>query len=163
MSFLLKLTDWHAALGRLLDKLQPIGLLAARLYIADVFLKSGWLKLTSWDQTVELFTSEYHVPVLAPLPAAIAGTFGELFFPTLLVLGLFGRLGALGTFAVNAMAVISYSHVLLTEGFEAALGQHILWGTLALGLMVFGPGAISLDTWLERRAAPRRPLAAALQ
>jgi putative oxidoreductase len=163
MSFLLKLTGWHAALGRLLDKLQPIALLAARLYIADVFLKSGWLKLTSWDQTVELFTSEYHVPVLAPLPAAIAGTFGELFFPTLLVLGLFGRLGALGTFAVNAMAVISYSHVLLTEGFEAALGQHILWGTLTLGLMVFGPGPISLDTWLERRAAPRRPLAAALQ
>ena len=152
MSFLLKLTELHAALGRMLDKLQPLALLAARLYIADVFLKSGWLKITAWDQTVELFTSEYHVPVLSPAPAAMLGTFGELFFPTLLVLGLFGRLGALGTFAVNAMAVISYSHVLLAEGFEAALAQHILWGTLTLGLIVFGPGSISLDTWLERRA-----------
>jgi putative oxidoreductase len=163
MSFLLKLSDLHAALGRLLDKLQPLALLAARLYIADVFIRSGWLKYTSWDSTVDLFTTEYHVPLLAPLPAAVLGTFGELFFPSLLVLGLFGRVGALGTFFVNAMAVISYSHVLLGEGFEAALGQHILWGTLTLGLMLFGPGAISVDWLLERRAAARaRPLAAAL-
>ena len=71
-----------------------------------------------------------------------------------------GRVGALGTFFVNAMAVISYSHVLLGEGFEAALGQHILWGTLTLGLIVFGPGSISVDWWLERRlAAHGRPLA----
>ena len=151
MSFLLKLTEWHSAFGRLLDKLQPLALLAARIYIAKIFIWSGWLKLTAWDQTVELFTSEYHVPVLSPLPAAVLGTFGELFFPTLLVLGLFGRIGALGTFAVNAMAVISYSHVLFGEGFEAAIGQHILWGTLTLGLTVFGPGALSLDRLLERQ------------
>jgi putative oxidoreductase len=151
MSFLLKLTEWHSAFGRLLDKLQPLALLAARIYVAKIFIWSGWLKLTAWDQTVELFTSEYHVPVLSPLPAAVLGTFGELFFPTLLVLGLFGRIGALGTFAVNAMAVISYSHVLFGEGFEAAIGQHILWGTLTLGLTVFGPGALSLDRLLERQ------------
>jgi putative oxidoreductase len=155
MSFLFKLIDLHAAFGKLLDKLQPLALLAARIYIARIFLTSGWLKYTSWESTVDLFTSEYHVPVLAPLPAAVLGTFGELFFPTLLVLGLFGRLGALGTFIVNAMAVISYSHVLLGEGFEAAIGQHILWGVLTLGLMVFGPGTFSVDWWLERRSAAR--------
>lgn len=160
MSFLLKLTDLHAAFGRLLDKLQPLALLAARLYVAKIFIWSGWLKLTAWDQTVDLFTTEYHVPLLPPAPAAMLGTFGELFFPTLLVLGLFGRIGALGTFLVNAMAVISYSHVLFGEGFEAAIGQHILWGSLTLGLMLFGPGAISLDHLIERWAAARyRPLA----
>jgi len=37
---------------------------------------------------------------------------------------------AIGLFAVNAMAVISYSDVLLAEGSEAASGQHILRGTL---------------------------------
>jgi putative oxidoreductase len=163
MSFLLKLSALHAAFGRLLDKLQPLALLAARLYVANVFIHSGWLKFTSWDSTVDLFTTEYHVPVLSPLPAAVLGTFGELFFPTLLVLGLFGRLGALGTFVVNAMAVISYSHVLLSEGFEAAIGQHILWGTLTLGLLLFGPGAFSVDWLLERRSAARgRSLAPAL-
>jgi putative oxidoreductase len=159
MTLLLKLTDLHAALGRLLDKLQPLALLAARLYVTDVFWKSGWLKLTSWDSTLDLFRDEYHVPLLPPELAAVTGTFGELFFPALLVLGLFGRLGALGTFAVNAMAVISYAHVLLAEGYEAALGNHILWGTLLLGLTVFGPGKISVDAWLEHRSAARcRPL-----
>ena len=163
MNFLLTLTNWHAGLGRLLDKLQPLAQLAARIYIADVFIKSGWLKFTSWEQTVDLFTTEYHVPVLPPEVAAVAGTFGELVFPILLLLGLFGRVGALGTFAVNAMAVISYSHVLLSEGFEAAIGQHILWGVLTLGLTVFGTGLISVDTLLERRSAARcRPLAPAL-
>jgi uncharacterized membrane protein YphA (DoxX/SURF4 family) len=48
--------------------------------------------------------------------------------------------------------VISYSNVLLSEGFEAAIGQHILWGVLTLGLTLFGPGAISIDWLLERRA-----------
>lgn len=93
MKLLLTLTAWHVALGRLLDKLQPLALLAARLYVADVFWRSGWIKLTNWDSTVDLFQSEYHVPVLPPTFAAVAGTFGELFFPALLVLGLFGRLG----------------------------------------------------------------------
>jgi len=159
MSFLLKLTDLHTALGRWLNWLQPFAQLAARIYVAKVFLTSGWIKFTSWDSTVDLFTTEYHVPLLPPLPAAVLGTFGELFFPTLLVLGLFGRIGALGTFLVNAMAVISYSHVLLSDGFEAALGQHILWGTLTLGLAVFGPGAISIDWLLERVSGTRRATA----
>ncbi len=159
MSFLLKLTDLHAALGRWLNWLQPFAQLAARIYVAKVFLMSGWIKFTSWDSTVDLFTTEYHVPLLPPLPAAVLGTFGELFFPTLLVLGLFSRIGALGTFLVNAMAVISYSHVLLSDGFEAALGQHILWGTLTLGLALFGPGAISIDWLLKRVSGTRRPTA----
>lgn len=122
-------------------------LFGTRLYVSWVFLNSGWLKLTSWSTTLDLFTSEYHVPVLPPALAAVVGTFGELFFPVLLVFGLFGRVGAAGLFAVNAMAVISYAHVLLSEGFEAALAQHVLWGFMLLVLTAFGPGAISLDRW----------------
>ena len=156
MSFLVRLTEWHAGLGRLLDKLQWLALLAARIYVTQVFWASGWLKLTNWDSTLGLFESEYHVPLLPPHAAAVAGTFGELFFPALLVVGLYGRIGAIGTFVVNAMAVISYSNVLLAEGFEAALGNHILWGTLLAGLIVFGPGKVSVDAWLDRRAALAR-------
>lgn len=69
----------------------------------------------------------------------------------LLWLGLFGRFGALGMFAVNAMAVISYQHVLLAEGFEAALGQHVLWGFMLIVLIVYGPGKFSLDHLLFSR------------
>jgi len=68
-------------LDPLLVPLQPLVLLLARLYLAKVFIASGWLKLTNWSQTLDLFTSEYHVPVLPPMIAAVAGTFGELVFP----------------------------------------------------------------------------------
>jgi len=59
--------------------------------------------------------------------------------------------------------VISYRQVLLAEGSEAALGQHILWGFMLLMLAVFGPGKIALDNWLESRLAARcRPFTPAV-
>lgn len=155
MHTLLKLAGWHSAFARLLDLLQSPFLLATRWYVAWQFWKSGWLKLSAWDQTLDLFQTEYHVPLLPPTLAAYAGTFGELFFPALLIAGLFSRAGALGLFAVNAMAVISYSHVLLTDGFEAALGQHVLWGFMALVIALCGPGRWTLDSFLEQKLAAR--------
>jgi putative oxidoreductase len=70
----------------------------------------------------------------------------------LVILGFAGRLSAIGLFAVNALAVISYSHVLFQEGFEAAIGQHYLWGFMLLVLIVYGPGALSVDGLLVRRS-----------
>lgn len=130
-------------------------LLATRCYVAWQFLKSGWLKLTGWESTLALFVDEYRVPLLPPLLAAVLGTAGELFFPLLLVLGLFGRIGAAGLFAVNALAVISYAHVLLAEGFEAALAQHVLWGYMLVVIAAFGPGRFSLDAWRSARQPAR--------
>jgi putative oxidoreductase len=89
--------------------------------------------------------------VLPPTVAAVCGTFGELFFPILLVLGVFTRFGALGLFAVNGMAVISYWHVLGSEGYEAALAQHVLWGFMIIVIAVFGGGKIALDEKLGSR------------
>jgi putative oxidoreductase len=132
-------------LSRALVALQPAFALSARLYVSWVFLKSGWLKITAWDQTVSLFEIEYHVPLLSPLAAAVLGTLGELFFPLLLIVGLAGRFAAVSLFAVNVLAVISYSHVLYQEGFEAAIAQHYLWGFMLAMLAVYGPGSWSLD------------------
>jgi putative oxidoreductase len=150
MSILEKIYAPDTFAARLLNPLQSLFALGARLYVSWQFLKSGYLKVTSWDSTIYLFENEYHTPLLSPHAAAVAGSFGELFFPTLLVLGLVSRLSAIGLFAVNAMAVISYSQVLLAEGSEAALGQHILWGTLLVFLMIYGPGKFSLDYVLNR-------------
>lgn len=143
-------------LATLLESLTAPFLLATRLYVAWQFLKSGFLKVSSWDVTLALFHDEYHVPLLPPDVAAVVGTFGELFFPVLLVLGLAGRLGAAGLFAVNLMAVVSYAHVLFSEGFEAAIGQHYLWGFMLATLAVFGPGAWSVDRWLAPRLGATR-------
>jgi putative oxidoreductase len=147
----LEVVKIHASMGRALDHLRSPLLLLTRLWVSWQFLKSGWLKATHWDTTVELFRSEYQVPVLPPDLAALAGTFGELFFPVLLILGLFSRVGALGLFAVNLMAVVSYWHVIGQEGFEAALAQHLLWGFMLLVIAACGGGRFSLDHALERR------------
>jgi putative oxidoreductase len=125
-------------------------LLATRLHVSWQFLKSGWLKLTDWETTLFLFQEEYHTPLLPPAAAAVAGTFGEIVFPALLMAGFMGRYAAVSLFAVNVVAVVSYAHVLLAEGFEAALGQHYLWGFMLLVLAVFGPGRWSVDS-LQRR------------
>ena len=143
----------HAGVGRTLDHLRAPLLLFTRVWVSWQFLKSGWLKLTSWETTVELFRSEYQVPVLSPAIAALAGTAGELLFPLLLIPGLLTRLGALGLLAVNGMAVVSYWHVLGQEGYEAAVAQHLLWGFMLVVVAACGAGRISLDHALERRAA----------
>ena len=144
-------------LARSLDTLQPLYLLASRWYVSWQFLKSGWLKVTSWESTLALFRDEYHVPLLPPHLAAVVGASGELFFPTLLVLGIGGRIGALGLFAVNLMAVISYSQVLLAEGFEAALAQHVLWGFMLVTLAIYGNGPLALDRlWMRLAPNPAR-------
>lgn len=138
------------ALARLLaalESLQPLALLAARLYVAKVFFLSGLTKLRDWETTVALFTDEYHVPLLPPELAAVMGTFGETVLPVLLVLGLGGRVAALGLFIVNAVAVIS-----LTEIAEPALMLHVFWGSLLLGLVLWGPGRWSLDQRLFGRS-----------
>jgi putative oxidoreductase len=129
----------------LLEALQPLAQLAARLYVAKVFFLSGLTKLRDWDITIALFTDEYHVPLLPPEVAALLGTAGELVLPVLLVLGLGGRFAALGLFVVNAVAAIS-----LSEIADAALQQHVFWGSLLVGLVLWGPGRWSIDHWLVR-------------
>jgi putative oxidoreductase len=134
-----------------LDALQPLLLLGLRLAVSPPFFKSGLVKLGDFANAVYLFTEEYRVPLLSPTLAAALATAGELAFPALLVLGLGTRFAAAGLSAVNAMAVYAYAHVLLAPGFEAAAGQHSLWGVMLLVLVAFGGGPLAADRWLARR------------
>jgi putative oxidoreductase len=140
---------WAQRAIALLDQAQPLALLAARLYVAQVFFSAGLTKLRDWDTTLALFADEYHVPLLSPPVAAAMGTAGELVLPLLLALGLAGRFAAAGLFVVNAVAVIS-----LAEIAPAALQQHVLWGSLLLGLLLWGPGRWSLDRFVAPRLLP---------
>lgn len=155
MSALTKMLIPNLLAARALNLAQPLFALLLRWYVSWQFLKSGWLKLTSWDTTLWLFENEYRTPLLPPMTAAVLGVFGELVFPILLIVGFASRLSVVGLFAVNALAVVSYAHVLLMEGMEAAFAQHVLWGFMLLTLAVYGPGKLSPDHVLSRpRPAP---------
>ncbi|RFO98202.1 hypothetical protein DIC66_05675 [Rhodoferax lacus] len=131
-----------ATAQRLLTHLQAPATLAARVFVGMAFFRSGLTKIADWDTTLALFADEYHVPLLPPDVAAVAGTFGELFFPVLLVFGLLGRFSALSLSFVNIVAVLS-----LSEIAPAALQQHQFWGALLLGILLWGPGKWSVDAW----------------
>ena len=128
-----------------LEFLAPALDLGIRLWVANVFWKSGLTKIQSWDMTVALFENEYHVPLLSPEFAATLGTATELTFPVLLALGLAGRISAFVLFAFNIVAVISYPDL-----NEVGLKDHVYWGILLLVTLLHGPGKLSLDHVLCR-------------
>jgi putative oxidoreductase len=136
--------SWLEHLIAGLNALQPGAALAARLYVGYAFFLAGLTKIRSWETTLALFMDEYRVPVLPPEVAAVMGTAGELVLPVLLVLGLGGRMAALGLSVVNVVAVIS-----LSEIAPAALSQHVLWGALLAALAIYGPSRWSIDQWLQ--------------
>lgn len=145
LGWLLPLASLHARGVAWLERLQPAAQLLARLYVASVFFRSGLTKIADWETTLALFADEYHVPLLDPTVAAWAGTAGELGLPVLLALGLGGRFAAAGLFVVNAVAVAS-----LPEIADAALQQHVFWGSLLMALLLWGPGRWSIDGWLAQ-------------
>ena len=124
----------------------PVLDLVIRIWVAKAFFLSGLTKIQSWDSTLALFENEYQVPLLPPELAAYMGTFTELFFPVLLVLGLGTRFAASVLFVFNIIAVISYPDL-----SEAGLKDHQYWGLLLLIPLLHGPGKISIDHFIRRR------------
>jgi putative oxidoreductase len=139
-------TKYSRLVIRGLDYLSPLLDLGIRLWVADVFWKSGLTKIASWDNTVLLFENEYSVPLLSPQVAAALGTFTELVFPVFLVLGLGGRFAAFVLFVFNYIAVISYPDL-----NPVGLKDHTYWGILLLVLLFHGPGKISVDHFIRRK------------
>lgn len=137
---------YQSAVNKILFYFTPILLLFTRLWVASIFLKSGYLKITTWDSTLYLFEEEYQVPIIPWEMAAYLGTAAEIILPIFMILGLLTRPMALALFAVNVTAVISYP-VLWEGGFY----DHQLWGVMILMNIVWGAGAISADHQLKRR------------
>lgn len=146
MNPLKRLIQFYYAASHLPEHLAPLMDLGLRFYLADVFFKSGWTKIQSWDSTLYLFNDVYHVPLLPPALAATMAAGAELGLSVLLVFGLFGRFAASGLFILNIVAVISYADL-----SEAGLNQHLSWGILLGVLLVWSRGNWSADAWLEKR------------
>ena len=138
----------YAASVAVIDKLRPLFALALRLYVARVFITSGMIKIGNWAGTLGLFQNEYHVTLLPTYVAAVLGTAAELVLPVFLALGLGTRAAAFALFVFNIVAAISYPDL-----SAAGLKDHILWGTMLLVTIFYGPGKIAVDEWLRRRYA----------
>ena len=136
----------YAAVAGLLDRLQPLFALTLRVYVAQVFFNSGLIKLGNWTGTLGLFQNEYHVPLLPPNVAAVLGTAAEVGLPVFLFLGLGTRAAAFALFVFNIVAATSYPDL-----SPAGVKDHILWGTMLLVTIFYGPGKIAVDEWLKRR------------
>ena len=147
MNSLLRLIRGYYTASRFPEYLAPAFDLGIRLFLANIFFKSGLTKIKTWDSTLYLFSDVYQVPLLSPELAAWLATGAELGLPVLLVLGLFGRFAASGLFILNLVAVISnYS-----ELSEAGLSHHLYWGMLLAVLVVMSRSPWSVDAWLEKR------------
>ena len=146
---------WRArglALGSTLIRLAerwlaPFVFLAIRLWMAEIFFRSGLLKIRNPGGAVYLFSEVHPVPFLAPWLAAYLVTAIELVCPVLLVLGLGARLAALPMLAMAL--VIQFVVGAADPAFH--LTEHYYWMFLLALIVAKGPGRLSLDHLLARR------------
>jgi putative oxidoreductase len=137
-------------LPALLNRVPPsLVQLVLRFGLAGIFWSSGRTKveglLTISENTLFLFEEEYRLPLLSAQLAAQLGTYAEHLFPILLVLGLATRLSALALFGMTLV-------IQLFVYPDALVATHLGWFALALAVATGGPGKLSLDHLLFRRA-----------
>jgi putative oxidoreductase len=128
----------------------PYGFVAliTRISIAGVFWQSGQTKVEGFhvtDGAVELFRSEYKLPLIDPVIGAHLAAFAEHFFPVLLVLGLATRL--------SALALLGMTLVIEIFVYPDAWPTHGTWAACFLLLMMRGAGPVSLDHLIARNRA----------
>jgi putative oxidoreductase len=129
----------------------PYWLLAlfARIPVAGVFWNSGRTKVDGWnifrinDSAAMLFEHEFQLPLLNPIFAAHLAALAEHVFPVLLVLGLATR--------YSALALLIMTAVIQLFVYPDAWPTHGTWAACFLLLIARGPGAVSLDCWIERQ------------
>ena len=128
-------------------------ILVARAATFSVFFRSGLVKLDDWNATLSLFQNEYHVPVLPPQIAATMAAGMELGLSSLVLVGLFTRLSALGLLGMVA--------VIQTFVYPMAWPDHIQWLAFMIFIVCRGPGVVSLDYLLGRITGLAKPVSPA--
>ena len=126
--------------------------LVLRFGLAVPFWRSGILKWDGFlhlnDAAVDLFTSEFMLhlpggPYPYPAPATMAFLSGcaEIVFPVLLVFGFATRFAATGLLFMTSIVELT-----VPDGWPV----HITWAAMALGIMAWGPGRLSIDYGIRR-------------
>ena len=140
-------------LRKLIATRNDVSLLVIRVVLGAVMLPHGYQKLMNFSATLNAFSGGMGIPKPLAVLVILAESVGGL----MLVLGLVGRLGALGVAAVMVGAIVKvhapngffmnwYGNQ-KGEGFE----YHLLAIAMALAVMIGGSGALSIDGVLQRR------------
>lgn len=156
---------------------------AARFAFASLllvyYLNSGWNKLGDGLFGFLSPSSGAYITILPPVMEqygydvsaipffpwhiiVLAGTWAEIVLPLLIVLGLFGRIAALGMIVfVIVQSYVDIVYLGLESKFVGAMfdrfpdaiifDQRLLWILVLLVIVVNGPGKLSLDHLLARR------------
>jgi putative oxidoreductase len=127
-----------------------------RVVAGAVMLPHGLQKLLGWfggrgyQGQMQAFTQNMGIPWVFAFLAIMAESFGALG----LILGLFGRVAALGVICVMAVAIykvhrphgffMNWTGKQQGEGYEF----HLLMIAMAVVILIWGSGAISLDAWI---------------
>ncbi len=141
-------------LSRLLGRFPPsLTQLALRFALAVPFFLSGLTKWDGWFQlsngALYLFTQEFQLHLFGnlyayPVPkimAALSGA-GEIVLPILMVLGFATRFAALGILCMTLIIQLT-----VPDGWASF---HLPWAAMALAVMTYGPGMLSVDHLLKR-------------
>jgi putative oxidoreductase len=156
---------WLAPVVTRMQSLPYSGLaLLARFSIASVFWQSGQTKVQGFvvnlvsgefqlgwprlaDGVIDLFESEYKLPLLSPEWGASLAALGEHVFPVLILLGLATRF--------SSLALLGMTLVIQLLVYPGAYATHGVWASVLLLLISQGPGQWSLDGALHRHFTPR--------
>lgn len=134
--------------------------LISRFSIAAIFWKSGQTKVQGFaidivsgeftlglprlsDSVIDLFRSEYKLPLVPPELAAPLAAFAEHLFPLLILIGLATR--------ISAAALLVMTLTIQLFVYPDAWPTHGVWAAVLIFLMAKGPGVLSLDHWISRR------------
>jgi putative oxidoreductase len=137
---------------------QSLFLLAVRLYWGWQLAQNGWGKLHNLSNVTEFFIS---LGLPAPGATALLVASFELVGGILLALGLFSRIAALGIAVDMIVAYVTADREALLAFFSNPGKFYVAdpYTFLFAGLLIliFGPGKLALDEFLDRRTAQASP------
>jgi putative oxidoreductase len=137
-------------------------LLVARLILAWIFVYHGARRLFGWFDGPGIHASATYFANTAGLRPgtffAVTGGIIEFFGGIALGLGLLSRLAGLGIVVDMVMAIVTvtWANGINATGNKGGYELNLALAALALVVVGFGAGRISIDALIERRLQPRR-------
>jgi len=139
---------------KLIQTNDDVAMLVLRILLGVVFIPHGMQKILAFSGTMQMFTTNLHIPWVFAFLAIMAEFLGSWG----LITGLFTRVAAFGI-AVNmlvAVYMLHWQNGFFMNWFGNQKGEgyeyHILVVAIALALMIRGGGKWSIDRTLTGKA-----------